>query len=71
MIVKEKEHKVFKRKQADIAMDLEISLKDALCGFERQFKHLDGKIHVIKSNKGEVIGPNDIKTVFFAGFPLF
>jgi len=35
--VKEKEHKLFKRKQADIAMTLKITLLEALVGFEKEF----------------------------------
>lgn len=65
MVIKitEKEHKVFKRKQADLAMTLKISLYEALTGFEREFTHLDGNKHVIKSKPGDIIQPNSVKTV--------
>lgn len=69
--VKEKEHKVFKRKQADLAMTLNITLYEALCGFEREITHLDGCKHLIKSKKGEVIAPNSVKTILMMGLPLF
>lgn len=68
--VKEKEHKVFKRKQADIAMTLKITLYEALCGFEREFTHLDGVKHVVKSKQGEIINPGSVKTVIYMGLPL-
>jgi len=69
--IKEKEHKVFKRKQADLAMTLKITLYEALCGFEREFTHLDGCKHVVKSKQGDIINPNSIKTVVYMGLPLF
>jgi len=69
--IKEKEHKVFKRKQQDLAMTLKITLYEALCGFEREIQHLDGESHIIKSKKGEVIEPNSVKTILMMGLPLF
>lgn len=60
--IKEKEHKVFKRKQADLAMTLKITLYEALCGFEKEFTFLDGCKHVITCKPGDIIQPNSIKT---------
>lgn len=61
--IKEKEHKVFKRKQADISMTLKITLVEALCGFERTFKYLDGETHNLKFPRGDLISPTAQKTV--------
>lgn len=42
IIVQELEHKVFKRKGADILMEKEISLHEALTGVDFTVTHLDG-----------------------------
>lgn len=39
-------HKVFKRSGSDLIIDIDISLKEALLGFERSIPHLDG--HVVE-----------------------
>lgn len=69
--IKEKPHDTYKRKQADLAMTLNVTLKEALCGFERVINHLDGKQHVIQTDPGMIIGSGDVKTVMYAGLPLF
>jgi len=40
--IKARDHPRFKRRVDTLIMDLEISLKEALLGFSRTFKHLDG-----------------------------
>jgi len=67
--VKEKEHKVFKRKQADIAMTIKITLLEALVGFEKEFLYLDGQKHIVRY-KGKVINPGCVKTIMYMGLPL-
>jgi len=52
-------------------MTLNITLKEALCGFERVIDHLDGKQHVMQTESGSIIGPGDVKTIMYAGLPLF
>jgi len=54
-IVQEKEHEVFKRKGADLLISKNLSLCEALCGFEWKITHLDGREVVIKSKPGEII----------------
>jgi DnaJ family protein A protein 2 len=58
-IVQEKEHEVYKRKGADLLITKEISLNEALCGFEWQIEHLDGRQIVIQNKPGEVIPAED------------
>jgi len=62
VVVKEKEHQTFKRKQADLAMTLKVSLYEALCGFQREITHLDGCKHLIQVENGEIIKPDSAKT---------
>lgn len=54
-IIQEKEHKLFKRKGADLLIMQDISLNQALCGFSLRFSHLDGRDVIIKTKPGEVI----------------
>merc|ERR1719192_1079313 len=42
-VVKEQEHADVKRKGADLYIDRNISLVEALCGFQMEFTHSDGR----------------------------
>ena len=42
-VIKIKEHKIFKRKGADLLMDKEITLLEALTGVDLCITHLDGQ----------------------------
>lgn len=41
-VIKIKEHKIFKRKGADLFIDKEITLLEALTGLDMTISHLDG-----------------------------
>merc|ERR1740130_1009673 len=56
-IIKEQEHAVFKRKGADLFIEREISLVEALCGFELELTHLDNRKLLIKTSPGEIVKP--------------
>merc|ERR1719379_2768656 len=56
-VLKQQEHKDFKRRGADLFLERKISLVEALCGFELEITHLDGRKLLIKSAPGEVIKP--------------
>ena len=60
---------MFKRKGADLLMEKEISLLEALTGIDFVLTHLDGRKLRIKNRPGEVIKPDDIKTVEGHGMP--
>ncbi len=64
-----KQHKAFMRKGADLAIDKEISLIEALTGVDFVVTHLDGRKIRIMNKPGEVIKPDDIKTVEHQGMP--
>lgn len=51
-VVKIKEHKIFKRKGADLMMDKQISLLEALTGADFALTHLDGKQYRIQTERG-------------------
>merc|ERR1712224_346486 len=50
-VLKTKEHPRFTRRGNDLHMGIELTLKEALLGFSKTFKHLDGR-DVTVSNKG-------------------
>eukprot|EP00928_Gymnodinium_smaydae_P044769 TRINITY_DN29882_c0_g2_i1.p1 TRINITY_DN29882_c0_g2~~TRINITY_DN29882_c0_g2_i1.p1 ORF type:complete len:507 (-),score=98.16 TRINITY_DN29882_c0_g2_i1:451-1971(-) len=57
LILREESHKEFKRRGADLFVERDISLVEALCGFEIEITHLDGRKILIKSAPGEVVKP--------------
>jgi DnaJ homolog subfamily A member 2 len=68
--INEEPHELFKRRGADLLIEKEISLLEALTGVDFTITHLDGKKLRIKNKAGEVIKPDDIKTVEEKGMPL-
>lgn len=56
-VLKQQEHEVFKRKGADLFVEKNISLVEALCGFTMELTHLDGRKLIIKTKPGELIKP--------------
>lgn len=47
-------HDVFQRNGMDLVCRLQISLKEALCGFSREIKHISGKM-LRMNNQGQVV----------------
>jgi DnaJ family protein A protein 2 len=68
-VVEQAPHETFQRKGADLVMEKNISLKEALCGFSFAQKHPDGRVLVIKSEPGEIIKPNSFKMISDGGMP--
>ena len=63
--VVQKEHPIFSRKHSDLIIKIEITLKEALVGFEKSIKHLD---HTeIKINCKSVIFPDSEKIIQGSG----
>lgn len=56
-ILQEKDHPVFKRKGTDLLITKELTLVEALCGYEFVVEHLDGRKILIKSKPGEIVRP--------------
>merc|ERR1719440_495330 len=56
-VLKQQEHEVFKRRGADLFIERDISLVEALCGFEMELTHLDGRKLLIKTQPGEIVKP--------------
>jgi DnaJ family protein A protein 2 len=66
-----KKHDKFERTGADLTMTADISLLEALTGFQLLIKHLDGRKVLITSKKGEIIKPGMMKTVKECGMPFY
>lgn len=64
-------HKKFHRKGADLVYTADISLLEALTGFELLIEHLDGRKIIVKNKPGEIIKPGVLKTVKDCGMPFF
>ena len=71
IVVQEQPHKKYKRKGADLIMEMEITLLQALTGVDFVHTHLDGTKIRIKNNPGEVIKPDSIMTVEEKGLPFY
>ena len=70
IIVKEKKHKIFKRKGADLFMEKEITLVESLTGLDFVLTHLDGRKVRINNKPGEVIKPDSLFTIENLGMPF-
>jgi len=66
----EQPHKRFKRKGADLLFEKTITLIDALTGVDFCINQLDGTQLRIKNKPGEVIKPDELKTIEGKGLPF-
>lgn len=67
-IVQELTHPIFRREKNDLHTVLQISLKEALLGFEKEIKHLDD--HIVNVSKSGVVQPGDIIKIRGEGMPI-
>jgi DnaJ family protein A protein 2 len=63
IFIKVANHPRFERRGLDLIYFHNISLKDALCGFTFELKHLNGKSYTINNKKGNIIPPNYEKII--------
>jgi len=74
VVVKQQEHPRFMRKGADLYMERDITLAEALTGFRLVIPHLDGRKLVVTSKPGEVLQPQHggpaLKAVRGGGMPI-
>jgi len=61
---------VFKRIGNDLLITVHVSLFEALLGFERQIRHLDGHLVNIKVDRGSVVRPGSGLDIAGEGMPL-
>lgn len=74
VVVRQQEHPTFMRKGADLYVERDVTLAEALTGFKLAVTHLDGRKMVIRSKPGEVLQPQQggmaIKAVVGGGMPI-
>merc|ERR1711939_910463 len=70
LVVNEQPHKLFKRKGADLLMEKEITLLEALTGVDFVFDFLDGSKFRVQSEPGTVIKPDSLMTIPEKGLPF-
>ncbi|XP_018431238.1 PREDICTED: dnaJ homolog subfamily A member 1-like [Nanorana parkeri] len=71
IVLEQKEHMVFQRKDDDLVMNMEITLADALCGCRQKVQMLDGRTILVTSQPGNVIRPGDTKRIPKEGMPKY
>lgn len=70
LVINEQKHSQFTRQGTNLLFTVELSIEEALCGFQTQFEHLDGRHLVLRRARGEVTRPGDIMCVRGEGMPL-
>lgn len=70
ILLEEKEHEVFKRSRNDLIMRMQLELVEALCGFQKVIRTLDGRDLVITSLPGTVTKVGDLKCIMDEGMPF-
>ena len=63
IIVNILQHPIFKVEHLDLHIEKNIPLKLALCGFDFEIHHLNGKVFKLANKPGNVIKPGSIKTI--------
>jgi len=69
IVLIEKKHDVFQRKDQELIMEMEIDLVDALCGFKRSVNTLDDREIIVTAIPGEIIKHGDVKMIRGEGMP--
>ena len=63
IIINVLQHTLFKVENLDLSIEKTIPLKAALCGFDFEITHLNGRIFKLANKPGNVIKPGSIKTI--------
>jgi DnaJ-class molecular chaperone len=57
------QHALFKVEHLDLTIEKTITLKSALCGFDFEITHINGRVFKLANKPGNVIKPGNIKTI--------
>jgi DnaJ homolog subfamily A member 2 len=71
VVLKQSQNEAFTRRGSNLLVEKEISLTDALCGFQFCITQLDGRHLLVTSKPGSVINPGDIKSIPNEGMPTW
>ncbi|KEG08796.1 chaperone DnaJ protein [Trypanosoma grayi] len=70
IIISQKPHDTFRRVGNHLIMNCNITLQEALCGFQFSVQHLDRRALLVKIDRGQVIDPEAAWVVRGEGMPL-
>lgn len=68
-VLVEKKHDVFKRNGNDLIMEYTVQLVEALCGVSFVIKHLDDRQLFVKTDRGDVLTPGEVRVIPNEGMP--
>jgi DnaJ family protein A protein 1 len=72
VVLEEQPHDVFQRvENRDLAMDITLNITEALCGFKRTIKTLDGRTLVMQTLPGEVVHNGELRCILNEGMPIY
>jgi DnaJ-class molecular chaperone len=63
IIINTLQHSVFKVEHLDLLVEKTISLKSALCGFDFEINHINGRVFKLANKPGNIIKPGSVKTI--------
>jgi DnaJ-class molecular chaperone len=63
IIINVLQHAVFKVENLDLVIEKTIPLKSALCGFDFEISHINGRVFKLANKPGNIIKPGSIKTI--------
>eukprot|EP01023_Acetabularia_acetabulum_P045968 TRINITY_DN4691_c0_g1_i1.p1 TRINITY_DN4691_c0_g1~~TRINITY_DN4691_c0_g1_i1.p1 ORF type:complete len:466 (-),score=78.28 TRINITY_DN4691_c0_g1_i1:575-1843(-) len=69
-VIETKPDDVFKRVHSDLIANVNISLKEALCGVNKTITHLDDRVLKIATSKGQVVKPDSWMCIDGEGMPV-
>ena len=69
--LEEKPHPSFKRKGADLFVEVKLDLLTALAGGQFAVTHLDDRVLHVTILPGEVIKPGEVKSILNEGMPVY
>lgn len=71
IVLDQKDHSVFTRRDEDLLLSMDIQLVEALCGFQKPITTLDNRTIIITSHPGQVVEHGAIKCVLNEGMPIY
>jgi len=72
VVLKQAEHPIFTRTPdgCHLYVKKNITLLEALTGFQLTIEHLDGRVLIVNSEEGQIYQKGDVKAIREEGFPL-
>jgi len=68
-VILEQEHDLFYREGHHLLMKYNLSLVEALCGYELSIRQLNGETLLVKSRKDEIVKPGSVREIPGEGMP--